>query len=487
MVTRKSKFSVRILIIQFHSTYVGQLIVRIGRNLPFSFWSRTKQLRVKLLSDSNISSASTKAFPLLTNKPSDDSQKIQEALGLEPRKPIKIKSHRKIVRIMSPDFSQGHHDIGNLARYYSEYLGNKFSTIIFSNVEKGLRPFSPNVLQLTGEKVDKFAKVSLSSIYHLGNSPRSADHLKDFFLNDGHKIVVLHDIWMFDLFGHFGLLVDRPSLGYEMVQNQLGIFGTRGIHNFHTGKSFDRSVYLAIGKLFLEPVIRESAKVVIHNKRNELAKWILDNYPSKVLYSNLPFGYFDCELPIDNESLMIDSVLISINGFNPNDSEFIQELVSGILNQGSVTKVICFGESIEFLQNQAFWRSIKQRGIPKNSLRLIRNFTDREWASMLNSNLLGIRLGVGKYGESSGLVRDFLLAGMTVITNEHIEFMKGNPRYFRVEDNIDVKGILMTIEHLVKQNCDALGIDHYLSAKNESLKNYNGLLNALENEIHAIS
>ena len=181
------KFIVRII----QSRFGGYVIYKM-RSAPFGFWTKSKPLRMIL-----ISWGQEKRL-----NPEISRRVIFPGLGTEflfckaPPK-LDLKSSSKHIQIFSPETLGAFHNISNLALYQAKILSSKYAvqTLLAPNVVSLFRD-SFNVLLDPNVSENGFG----TSIYHLGNHPSSILVLKHFLLDQSNrKILVLHDINLVDL------------------------------------------------------------------------------------------------------------------------------------------------------------------------------------------------------------------------------------------------------------------------------------------------
>jgi hypothetical protein len=358
-------------------------------------------------------------------------------------------SSRRVVRILSPNSISGDHNIRNLAQFYTEIVSktNPAVLLVYPPIDK---PNTTNGAESFFHQLsDNYKNLSRSSIYHLGNNPDSAVLLNDFFMNEGHKVVVLHDLWLFDLYQHLGSFFERGGFGFEIIQKNLGIFGSKGISEILAGDNFDENLRLEIGKIFLLPILNRADLIIIHSQNNIFANWIIKQFQKNTTQIPLPLGYSKREFGHPSNGCGVDTILISGKTSGSYDLKFYTDLIMESLSINQIKKVTIFGEVVNFFEEGTLKKIAKSQKLSTKSLSLVREFTDSQWDELLKPNVIGIRLGVGSNGENSGIVRDFLSSGMQVVTDEFLDAFCDYPALHMVKVGSNSQEITDVIKNAV--------------------------------------
>ena len=150
----------------------------------------------------------------------------------------------------------------------------------------------------------------------------------------------------------------------------------------------------------------------------------------------------------------------------------------------TTNQVSIFGDAVNLLDVGKLKKMCRAKKISIKPLSFVREFTESEWSYFLRPSSLGIRLGVGFNGESSGIVRDFLTAGMSVITNEKIEKLSSYSKYFHVSDDVDARQITNSVQSALIRTQKLISVDDLNDYRLESLADYKDVLSEIKKDFY---
>lgn len=480
----RSRLLLRSLFLFALDTKLGQKAINILRQSSGKLWDRTKPLRIWVLAIPTINNEVNQDLGIGSFHVDRESIYSQLVSGIHVPKSAECNSNEKVVRVLSPYSTKGQHNILNLARYYMDFFSNSIPSVLLvspqTNSLDTLNGFESSFNKLG----DNYKKASRTSVYHIGNNSESSLLLDDFFLNEGHKVVVLHDLWLFDLFQHLGPIVGRNSLGFEMIQNSLGIFGTKGISEILAGNSFEENLRLDIGKIFLYPILTRADLVLVHTNHNLFADWIMKNFSEKIVQVPLPFGYPRGDIGNMSKVGAVDTVLISGKISGSTNLQFYIDLIISSLSISQIKRVIIFGEIVESLGTSSLKKIAKKKNVSTKSISLFRELSDSQWDELLNSSVIGVRLGVGLNGENSGIVRDFLGSGLKVVTDEKLESFNSYPELYIVKVGSNSHEIMNVIKKAVNDPRTNHMSQQLKDLRRRSLNDYDDALKRVLGTIH---
>jgi len=418
----------RNVIIFFVKTALGQSIVYHLRTKTPGFWDRTKRLRSWLLAVSEIKSSF-------------------ESYSQTPKTP-EVNSHSKRtfsgklsdigVTIYSPDMVNGFHTITELARFQASNLRKFFPVTSFLDNQnpnsKYIMSFDTKLMTLNFENPISFGV----GVYHLGNNPQSVKTLYRFF--QSHKsttVVVLHDIFLLDLFQAYYLYIGKPELFKVKVVSRLGAAGPIELLKLQKGEGITLETKRNLSSVFLEE-IGSHAKIIISHSSDHLFPLIEESrLQDKNVVLALPSAYL-----MEQTSNLITTkkskpTRIMVSGHASLTKEFhtlleALEIVKGEIPGIDIVSAGTVGRQLEdAIRREPNFLGLGIKFGSKKEL------SDIGWRKFHQSGSIGIRLGVGENGESSGLIRDYLYFGMKVISDENTQSLLNHSDYFSVSKSAD--------------------------------------------------
>ncbi|MEN9735394.1 MAG: hypothetical protein RL129_104 [Actinomycetota bacterium] len=321
------------------------------------------------------------------------------------------------------------HDIHNFALDLSYEL-EKFNLKIFNISKPNSEPWPYSGDLWIGESSFVIQEPHIS-IYHLGNNPDSEWILNSLtFSTCSFNIVILHDIWLKDLCLFHGRILGNQNLVEKIVFDDLGLRGLALLSNLENNVS--KSTKLEISKPILKYVLGKANLVITHTASKDWTH-IVESLNSDInLPLSLPLNYIGkSEYSETNRNI---EVIISGQDSPFKDLKKSVKIMQEILHSNpQFTGLIAGG-----IANTAE-KFVNSNHFPEYSRNRIQ-FRDGQlsgelWDDIHTHSKVGIRLGVGNSGESSGSIRDYLSYGLFVITDdEEFESQNHDKIYFLSRD-----------------------------------------------------
>ena len=425
------KFIVRII----QSRFGGYVIYKM-RSAPFGFWTKSKPLRMIL-----ISWGQEKRL-----NPEISRRVIFPGLGTEflfckaPPK-LDLKSSSKHIQIFSPETLGAFHNISNLALYQAKILSSKYAvqTLLAPNVVSLFRD-SFNVLLDPNVSENGFG----TSIYHLGNHPSSILVLKHFLLDQSNrKILVLHDINLVDLALAYCVQEQIDTEFFFFIESKLGAAGSIAINKKLNSEQLSPIESKNLVRVILVELLEHADAIATHQDLQLYLGELPAHIKKKSYLIDLPIGYFSN--PSHSTNVFRVKKRLVISGHSSGAKEVIKIVEAICLAMELDTIITCY--VIGKIESEVR-KALSTLGYSKNygaSFIFFQKANDEEWELLHRSCELGTRFGVGTNGENSGLVRDYLYFGLKVITDEDSKVVRETERAVILSRDVDTLGLANAI------------------------------------------
>ena len=396
-----------------YSRRIGQRLVEILRNAPFGFWEKTRNIRISLLVSDT---------PAITNRTFEEHQlngfpDLATYLKLFSPEKGKLAENEFIsdqVKIYFAASDYGFHNISNFGNFVSKKLSTKYPLRIFNSNYMHER-IDAKLESEPIAQIDNMSRFAKSEIYMIGNNPHSFEILFEFIKSKNeNKILILHDLWLFDLFSYFGEKLNLPRLPHQLILANEGFAGLVVLSQILSGHELDQQSRFDLMLVFLNSLINHSKYTIFHSSDTEIANKLKIKYGKKVVQLTLPYGYVELSSQNNVTRNSKTFIISGTNSYTKNNKK-MYELVSLILENFNDAQII-FAGSVAIEANTKLRNST-----PSNQLKRIifePNCDDSKWLSLHLKSTVGIRLGVGKNGESSGLIRDYMMFHLHIITDD---------------------------------------------------------------------
>jgi hypothetical protein len=455
-------------LLRFAQSSPGQkLIYTLRTNFP-DLWAGSKEFRRQIFS------VLTPQEPIKSNS---FSRIDSPSIGWHSPKPSSVSPIGIGVTIYSPDLVKGEHTISQLALFQAQNLRRKLPTISYLDWQsldsKYLMSFDKKTIN---KNYDKSISYGIS-VFHLGNNYHSVGTLLRFFQSHpSRNVVILHDLFLIDLFQEYYKYTGQPNLFQEKIISTLGIQGIITTSNLKTGKSVEGIRKSELAQVFLEEIKRHARVVISHSDEDLFLK--TKNQSESFSYHNIPLpaSYTETKRVIE-ELDYVTRPLILISGHRAYSKNFYNILRALIVVKQEIPNLQI--ESAGSVSEQI--RDEIRAKVEFRTLGVKSNFevlSDDQWRKFHRVNSIGIRLGVGTNGESSGLVRDYLSLGMKVVSDENTKHLLSNPNYYSVAKGADYleisESILKALAQPLQQDVDLE------SSRAEYFENLLEILGAIE-------
>jgi hypothetical protein len=306
-----------------------------------------------------------------------------------------------------------------------------------------MSPRSENLSEKSASKVHNFDSAPYShgvSIFHLGNNSNSVSVLAELFATTDPKnnIVILHDLNLTDLFESFASQKSISSFTWRTVEENLGAYGVLNYHKLKSGKELLVKERTEIYELFLSLIKKRSYKQITHCTNLELLNALGVNQEQSMIRIDLPLQYVRASKSMDTNLEMGPArpmIILSGHYSNLKKMDIIISALPLVLAEVPNLRIqVVGGVSLAF---RDILRKKKELRVLKKQTEYVQAESQNDWESCHSKGSLGIRLNVGINGESSGLVRDYLMYGMKVISDESSLDLQNNPNFTKVSSQIE--------------------------------------------------
>ena len=313
------------------------------------------------------------------------------------------------IEIFSGDFIGKGHTISQLAKFGTKVLNTENVRITLFTDNQNIKSSEKSVNYIPS--FEKYISENKAvSIFHLGNN-RTSLPVFNTLVNTQAKIniVILHDIYLGDLFAN--LLQNKNAIEREIIYH--GALGKSDylLYILHTKNQnvTDRNFKARLSVKFLNQFIPKGT-ILIHSENQTYIKELM-NYkePENLHMIDLPIGYHE----IKQQKETLNSYDLILSG-HQSPAKQVDKIVSQLelLCQEKDLKILFLGSLTKEIETK------HSKFVLNNKVHLIQSCSDDEWDKFHSRSKLGIRLGVGEQGEKSGTVRDYLVYGMQVISDE---------------------------------------------------------------------
>ena len=327
------------------------------------------------------------------------------------------------IEIFSGDFIGKGHTISQLAKFGAKvFKTDKVKVVIFSK-----NP-NENVAQKAEVYIDSDSEYSSHNqhtrIFHLGNNSQSLPVFKALISSKTKKnIVILHDIYLGDLFAKF-LETENQTNRENKYMSILGtsdylLFILQNKNHNESNKEFKARISVKFLNFFIP-----KGTVLVHGE-NEIYETHLANYnePHNLHLIDLPIGYHEIQR---NKKLKNSYDLIISGHSSPSKKiEYVTHQIEKLCEEREL-KVLFLGSISEQVKNSTLANT--------KMVQLIEHCSDEEWDGYHNQSKIGIRIGVGEQGEKSGTVRDYIVYGVQVLTDERTNYFRKYPNYILYDE-----------------------------------------------------
>ena len=427
----------RRFVLNVYATRIGQKIVSVSRQSPTGIWSRTRSLRIWLFRDTKpplnvelqgIVNRREQFHGILEqfNKPKN-SEKINST---------QANSHK--LRFFSPDTPGNFHTISKLAVYQKNIIKSNLPTRSTLATDK-----------ITKEKIALFddflisPKISESTeeihLYHLGNNSASAILLMNILNSKPSKLIIeLHDLWIYDLLNKFGELYGFHGFGEELIAESLGAHGLLILNSIVKGKneSYTSLQKMEITSIFLSTLREIDATFISHGTNTKLENYLRKNGPIDLVKIELPINYVNGE-NIQAKIGPSSKIIVSGSRSYSKDANFTALVLKTLAEEIPDLKIDLVGSICTEIEKE-----LNELGLAKSVRRKFRfypNVSDQKWEELHKTADCGIRFGVGKNGEASGVVRDYLFFKLKVISDEFSPSLFSFPQYFYFNYEVSIR------------------------------------------------
>lgn len=426
----------RRIVLKVYATRIGQNIVRISRKSPSGIWGRTRSLRIWLFRDTKA--PLNEALQGIANR-REQFHRILEQFN-KPKNNEKITSteaNSQKLRIFSPDTPGDFHTISKLANYQK-------------NLIKGILPMRSTLAtkKITKEKIALFDDFLISSkisepteeihLYHLGNNPASAILLMNILNSKPSKLIIeLHDLWIYDLLNEFGELQGFHGFGEELIADSLGAHGLLILNSIVKGKN-DRYTELQrmeITSIFLSTLRTIDATYISHGTNTKLESYLRTKGFIDLVKLELPINYVNggnIQVKLGRST----KIIVSGSRSYSKDATFTALVLTTLAEMIPDLKIDLVGSICADIEKE-----LNELALAKSVRRKFRfhpDVSNKKWEELHKTADCGIRLGVGKNGEASGVVRDYLFFELKVVSDELSPSLSSYPQYFYFNNEISI-------------------------------------------------
>lgn len=460
--------------IKFMHTHLGNYCIYKLRSSPFDLWEKTKRIRKTLVSwNEGPVPIREGNFPTkeMGSRPRDKLYQVSAVQRYEH-----VNSNR--VQIIAPEVRGAFHTVTALALYQKQILSSNFPVLSLLSPHT-LSPFRSDFDILLNPLVRENS-IDIS-IYHLGNHPSSVPVLQHFLLNSSErKILLLHDLNLVDLAIAYCSHEYSDHTFFEYIQNQLGAYGSVAIGKKLSGLEILTSETKSLAKAVVNELFSHANAILTHTSLEEYFGDLPAETLEKTHLLDLPIGYFPKGAEQPPTSKNPNKVIISGHS-NPAKSshKIILAINEAMIMNPKITCLVLGGIVADV--KKILRESVKGPSL-KNNFEFIDLVDDQSWEALHRSAALGIRLGVGANGESSGLIRDYIYFDLDVITDEKSRIMKDNPKVTVVNSSIEISELAILIGHHLNKTLEVqprqthlMGDEVYLTKMTSTI---NGLSDA---------
>ncbi len=359
------------------------------------------------------------------------------------------------MQLVTGDLPFSGHTITNLCRHVSarkpqDQCHIESSSWVRRHTQPPARPYS----------------LSANDVVHLGNNSYSVPLAIALQNSTRVPVVVLHDLWLFDLVEAWGLARGISNLALRILTKEMGVRAGRTAQLFRSQVAVDPEDVAKIAACLITALLRPETHILVHRNSPFIQETLALSRFSHITQAPLPLHFASMEpLPITRPALWDIAVVgpSSLARRIPVISEAL-----AILSEERAIRVVAVGGT----DPDNKWCHLA----PGSTISAVKGASDSEWAQVLTSTKVGVRLGVGQLGESSGLVRDYLMFGMNVVTDDGEPPIKNQPAVVNIDVDADAAqvasalAIALQAPDPIPTTSDELGLDEYSSTLHHVMK-----------------
>jgi hypothetical protein len=264
-----------------------------------------------------------------------------------------------------------------------------------------------------------------NSIVHIGNNPHSLPLLRALRDSKAHIGVILHDLWIFDLLTYLEPFQEQEKLPSRIIFNALHAEGLRSLAALVSGGALSsRERGRLLGSL-LNWALPANAHLIHHGNDETSSVALAEVFCHESTHFWLPDSYCGALRPIAGMTRHWD-VVISGTGSYGKRPGVMNEAIAELLRSEPLRVAIGGAISGNF---EELAGTVQSSG---GAVSLYPYLGAVDWDILHSQSRVGIRIGVGTLGESSGLIRDYLAYGLVVVTDDPTP-ISTHPRVVGVE------------------------------------------------------
>lgn len=245
-------------------------------------------------------------------------------------------------------------------------------------------------------------------IVHLGNNPHSVPLVIALQRSRSAPTVVLHDLWLFDLVEACGVVQGVSNHALRVLTTRHGVRAGRRAQEFRSGLPVPREDLAPLASTLLAEVLPSHARVLVHRDSDFVRDVLAMTALGATAHAPLPLYYAGSNPPPPRRPARWDAVVSGTGSF-ARRMPVVIEALNRLSGCRPIRLAIAGG-----MTREAGGLTVA----PGSTVDLLPHVDDAAWADLHRDTRVGIRLGVGHLGEGSGLVRDYLAFGMTVVTDD---------------------------------------------------------------------
>lgn len=436
---------------KFAATKYGQNLIYYFRNRHPKLWNSIRPIRSRFMLLAKSENAKI-SIPLQVTS----LRNPLENPGQNNSSRIILNVDANSIAVYAGSFGFNYHTISQLAEFQILTLRKYIPTIGylggFTNQNSNYSAFDKT---LDNRNVNS-CRTNKIGIYHIGNNHQSALILHAMITSSETKrVVILHDLYLADLFWSFGKLYEESDYANSIIQNKLGVYGVKALTDLRSGERFSYELIIEISKIFLEIIAENCESIIIHSN-SKVSRDIQETFKS-IKYLPLPlYGNIRTPSRISNDKKTLRIVISGHDSYIKSLNTIIEACLY-LVEHEVIIELHCAGTiSRRVLE---MMKSVSKFNVLLKVSKFVGELDSDEWAKFHMSSSIGIRLGVGNNGESSGLIRDYLNFGMKVISDEDNIYLKQLQNYHFINSDPSVEELAKKILDVANQEAAALDVD----------------------------
>lgn len=317
-------------------------------------------------------------------------------------------------------------------------------------------------------------EIEPNSLVHIGNNPHSLPLLMALRQSRDHIGVILHDLWIFDLLTYLEPIEEQEKLPSRLIFNSLHAEGLRSLAALVSGGELSsRERGRLLGSL-LNWALPPNAHVIHHGLGQTSAFAISEAQCHAFAHVWLPDFYCGALTPIAGMTKHWD-VVISGTGSYGKRPLVMTAALAELLSREPLRVAVGGAISGQF---EKLAGTVQSSG---GAISLYPFLGPVDWDILHSQSRVGIRVGVGALGESSGLVRDYLAYGLVVVTDDPTP-ISDHPRVVKVEAECSASALAEGISKALSLAAKGInseptkipsGVDQYFAAVSASFRDCN--------------